>query len=96
MTISAAANRLGVVEKILSEAQPPPLDASSLLGVFQLLKQVSEVEVAEPGQLATLEELGQHYVEITGRLLEEDNTDHWSEIKQVKITLWGKGLLRGI
>ncbi|XP_015683156.1 adhesion G-protein coupled receptor D2, partial [Protobothrops mucrosquamatus] len=83
VTISAAANRLGVVEKILSEAQPPPLDASSLLGVFQLLKEVSEVEVVEPGQLATLEELGQHYVEITGRLLEEDNTDHWSETKLI-------------
>ncbi|XP_039177544.1 adhesion G-protein coupled receptor D2 [Crotalus tigris] len=83
VTISAAANRLGVVEKILSEAQPPPLDASSLLGVFQLLKEVSEVEVVEPGQLATLEELGQHYVEVTGRLLEQDNTDHWSETKPI-------------
>ncbi|XP_070615711.1 adhesion G protein-coupled receptor D2 [Erythrolamprus reginae] len=83
VTISAAANRLGAVEKILSEAQPPPLDASSLLGVFQLLKEVSDVEVEGPGQLADLEELGQHYVEVTGRLLEEKRTEDWAEIKPI-------------
>ncbi|KAG8141794.1 hypothetical protein E2320_006472 [Naja naja] len=75
--------RLKVVGRILSEAQPPPLDASSLLGVFQLLKEASEVEVEEPGQLEALEELGQHYVEVTGRLLEEKTTDDWSEIKPI-------------
>ncbi|XP_058015368.1 adhesion G-protein coupled receptor D2 isoform X4 [Ahaetulla prasina] len=48
-----------------------------------LLKEVSDVEVEEPGQLAALEELGQHYVEITGRLLEEKTTDDWSEIKPI-------------
>ncbi|KAM6430956.1 adhesion G protein-coupled receptor D2 isoform 2-T2 [Liasis olivaceus] len=83
VNISAAADFLGVVERVLSEAEPPPLDASSLLGVFQLLKDVSEVEVEEPGQLATLEELGQHYVEITGRILEEKNAEDWSEIKPI-------------
>ncbi|XP_032089086.1 adhesion G-protein coupled receptor D2 [Thamnophis elegans] len=83
VTISAAANQLGAVERILSEAQPPPLDASSLLGVFQLLKEVSDVEVEEPSQLAALEQLGQHYVEVTGRLLEEKITEDWSQIKMI-------------
>ncbi|KAH0615589.1 hypothetical protein JD844_005037, partial [Phrynosoma platyrhinos] len=64
LNISSAARILKVVDTVLSDAEPPPLDAGSLLGVFRLLKEVSvsSMEVEEPEQLGTLEQLGWHYV----------------------------------
>lgn len=73
------------METVLTEAEPPTLDTAALLGVFQLLRKVSDFEVTkEPKQLAMLEQLGQHYVEIAGIILEEQNAKEWSEIQPVK------------
>ncbi|XP_042335010.1 adhesion G-protein coupled receptor D2 [Sceloporus undulatus] len=85
LNISAAASILKVVDSVLSDAEPPPLDAGGLLGVFQLLKEVSisSVEVEEPEQLETLEQLGRHYVKVAGMILEEQNSKEWSEIKPI-------------
>ncbi|XP_061460453.1 adhesion G-protein coupled receptor D2 [Rhineura floridana] len=81
--VSAAADYLGVVETVLTDVGPPSLDAASLLGVFQLLRGVSDMEVNQPEQLQALEQLGRHYVEIAGIILEERNAEEWSEIKPI-------------
>ncbi|XP_062815394.1 adhesion G-protein coupled receptor D2 [Anolis carolinensis] len=85
LNASAAAGVLGAVEKVLLSAEPPPLDAGGLLGVFQVLKEVSvsSVEAEEPEELEALEALGQHYVQVAGIILEEDNAKEWSEIKPI-------------
>ncbi|XP_063000537.1 adhesion G-protein coupled receptor D2 [Elgaria multicarinata webbii] len=83
VNVSAAADFLGVVETVLSDAEMPPLNAAALLGVFQLLKEVSVMEVDEPEQLVALEQLGRRYVEVAGILLKEENTQEWSEIKPI-------------
>ncbi|XP_053138106.1 adhesion G-protein coupled receptor D2 isoform X3 [Hemicordylus capensis] len=81
LTLSAAAELLGAVERVLREVEPPPLDAGALLGVLQLLRRVSGVEEAEqPEQLPVLEQWGRRYVGIAGMLLEEQNAQQWSEI----------------
>lgn len=73
------------METVLTEAEPPTLDTAALLGIFQLLRKASDFEVTtEPKQLAMLEQLGKHYVEITGIILEEQNAREWSEIQPVK------------
>lgn len=86
MNISAAAGFLGVVEAVLTDAEPPLLDAAALLGIFQLLRRVLEVEVQEvpEDQLVVLEQLGQHYVEVAGRVLEAESSEEWAEIQPVK------------
>ncbi|XP_015278488.1 PREDICTED: adhesion G-protein coupled receptor D2 [Gekko japonicus] len=84
LNLSAATEFLGVVEAVLTEAEPPTLDTAALLGVFQLLRKVSDFEVTEePKQLAMLEQLGQHYVDIAGIILEEQNAKEWSEIQPI-------------
>lgn len=83
MNISAAVNVLHVLTIVLREEETP-VKPADLLGVAQFLKQVSDVEVQEQEQLEILEQLSQYYVEVTGLILEEQNTDQWSEISQVK------------
>nr|XP_060613770.1 adhesion G-protein coupled receptor D2 [Anolis sagrei ordinatus] len=82
LNASAAARVLGAVEKVLSGTELPPLDAGGLLGVFQVLKEVSvtSVEAEEPEELETL---GQHYVNVAGIILGEENAKEWSEIKPI-------------
>ncbi|XP_028571058.2 adhesion G protein-coupled receptor D2 isoform X3 [Podarcis muralis] len=81
--LSVAAGYLGVVETVLTEAEPPSLEPAALLGILQLLKEVSDMDANEPEELATLEQLGQHYVAIAGAILEEQNAEEWSEIKPI-------------
>ncbi|XP_020648969.3 adhesion G protein-coupled receptor D2 [Pogona vitticeps] len=83
VNVSAAGDVLRVVETVLSDVDPPPLEAAALLGVFQLLKEVSDLEVKDPEQMASLEQLGSSYVKVTGILLEERNAEEWSEIKPI-------------
>ncbi|XP_044295663.1 adhesion G-protein coupled receptor D2 [Varanus komodoensis] len=83
INISAASDYLGVVEAVLSEVEPPQLDAAALLGVYQLLKKVSDVEADTPEQLPALEQLGQSFVQVAGILLEEENAEEWAEIKPI-------------
>ncbi|XP_067328325.1 adhesion G-protein coupled receptor D2 [Anolis sagrei] len=82
LNASAAARVLGAVEKVLSGVEPPPLDTGGLLGVFQVLKEVSvtSLEAEEPAELETL---GQHYVNVAGIILGEENAKEWSEIKPI-------------
>uniref|UniRef100_A0A8D2LXL2 Adhesion G protein-coupled receptor D2 n=1 Tax=Varanus komodoensis TaxID=61221 RepID=A0A8D2LXL2_VARKO len=87
INISAASDYLGVVEAVLSEVEPPQLDAAALLGVYQLLKKVSDVEADTPEQLPALEQLGQSFVQVAGILLEEENAEEWAEIKPRAISL---------
>ncbi|XP_043386628.1 adhesion G-protein coupled receptor D2 isoform X1 [Chelonia mydas] len=82
MNISAAVNVLHVLTIVLREEETP-VKPADLLGVVQFLKQVSDVEVQEQEQLEILEQLSQYYVEVTGLILEEQNTDQWSEISQI-------------
>ncbi|CAI5799469.1 Hypothetical predicted protein [Podarcis lilfordi] len=81
--LSVAAGYLGVVETVLTDAEPTSLDAAALLGILQLLKEVSDMDANEPEELATLEQLGQHYVAIAGAILEEQNAEEWSKIKPI-------------
>nr|XP_056716086.1 adhesion G-protein coupled receptor D2 [Euleptes europaea] len=84
LNLSAATEFLEVVETVLMEAEQPTLDTAALLGVIQLLRKVSDFEaVEEPEQLPMLEQLGQHYVEIAGIILEEQNAKEWSEIQPI-------------
>uniref|UniRef100_A0A8C3RVB3 Adhesion G protein-coupled receptor D2 n=1 Tax=Chelydra serpentina TaxID=8475 RepID=A0A8C3RVB3_CHESE len=79
VNISAAVNGLHALTIVLREEETP-VKPADLLGVVQFLKQVSDVEVREQGQLEMLEQLSQYYVEVTGLILEKQNTDKWSEI----------------
>ncbi|XP_060126298.1 adhesion G-protein coupled receptor D2 [Zootoca vivipara] len=81
--VLVAAGYLGVVETVLTGTEPPNLDAAALLGVLQLLEEVSDMEANQPEDLASLEQLGQHYVAIAGAILEEQNAEEWSEIKAI-------------
>ncbi|CAI5799476.1 Hypothetical predicted protein, partial [Podarcis lilfordi] len=69
---------------VLTDAEPTSLDSAALLGILQLLKEVSDMDANKPEELATLEQLGQHYVAIAGAILEEQNAEEWSKIKPVK------------
>nr|XP_023964757.1 adhesion G-protein coupled receptor D2 isoform X1 [Chrysemys picta bellii]XP_023964758.1 adhesion G-protein coupled receptor D2 isoform X1 [Chrysemys picta bellii] len=82
VNISAAVNVLHALTTVLREEETP-VKPADLLGVVQFLKQVSDVEVQEQEQLEMLEQLSQYYVEVTGLILEEQNTDQWSEISQI-------------
>ncbi|NXL56512.1 AGRD2 protein, partial [Chordeiles acutipennis] len=83
MNLSVALGALDVLATVLREGETPVLESSDLLTVFQLLKQVSDVEVQEGEELEMLEQLGQYYVEVTELILEEQNTEMWSSVSQV-------------
>ncbi|NWI45351.1 AGRD2 protein, partial [Picathartes gymnocephalus] len=82
MNLSVALDALDVLATVLRE-EVPMLEASDLLAVLQLLKQVSDMEVQEGDELEMLEQLGQYYMEVTELILEEQNTGTWSSISQV-------------
>uniref|UniRef100_A0A8C3IYM9 Adhesion G protein-coupled receptor D2 n=1 Tax=Chrysemys picta bellii TaxID=8478 RepID=A0A8C3IYM9_CHRPI len=84
VNISAAVNVLHALTTVLREEETP-VKPADLLGVVQFLKQVSDVEVQEQEQLEMLEQLSQYYVEVTGLILEEQNTDQWSEIRPMTV-----------
>ncbi|NXT72076.1 AGRD2 protein, partial [Chaetops frenatus] len=83
MNLSVALDALDVLATVLREGEVPMLEASDLLAVLQLLKQVSDMEVQEGDELEMLEQLGQYYMEVTELILEEQNTGTWSSISQV-------------
>uniref|UniRef100_A0A8C0FYF9 Adhesion G protein-coupled receptor D2 n=1 Tax=Chelonoidis abingdonii TaxID=106734 RepID=A0A8C0FYF9_CHEAB len=84
VNISAAVNALHALTSVLREEETP-VKPADLLGVVQFLKQVSDIEVQEQEQLEMLEQLSQYYVEVTGLILEEQNTDQWSEIRPMTV-----------
>uniref|UniRef100_A0A674JKN6 Adhesion G protein-coupled receptor D2 n=1 Tax=Terrapene triunguis TaxID=2587831 RepID=A0A674JKN6_9SAUR len=84
VNISAAVHVLHALTTVLREEETP-VKPADLLGVVQFLKQVSDVEVQEQEQLEMLEQLSQYYVEVTGLILEEQNTDQWSEIRPMTV-----------
>ncbi|XP_008934571.1 PREDICTED: probable G-protein coupled receptor 144, partial [Merops nubicus] len=83
MNLSVALDALDVLATVLREAETPVLEASDLLSVLRLLKQVSVVEVQEGEELEMLEQLGHYYVEVTELILEEQNVEVWSSVSQV-------------
>ncbi|NWR17406.1 AGRD2 protein, partial [Emberiza fucata] len=83
MNLSVALDALDVLASVLREGEVPVLEPSDLLAVLQLLKQVSDLEIQEGDELEMLEQLGQHYMEVTELILEEQNTGTWSLISQV-------------
>ncbi|NXS62783.1 AGRD2 protein, partial [Brachypteracias leptosomus] len=83
MNLSVALDALNILVTVLREAETPVLESSDLLVVLQLLKQVCDVEAQEGEELETLEQLGQHYVEVTELILEEQNIETWSSVSQV-------------
>uniref|UniRef100_A0A8C4XZW1 Adhesion G protein-coupled receptor D2 n=1 Tax=Gopherus evgoodei TaxID=1825980 RepID=A0A8C4XZW1_9SAUR len=84
VNISAAVNVLHALTSVLREEETP-VKPADLLGVVQFLKQVSDIEVQEQEQLEMLEQLSQYYVEVIGLILEEQNTDQWSEIRPMTV-----------
>ncbi|NXJ02730.1 AGRD2 protein, partial [Psophia crepitans] len=83
MNLSVALGALDVLTTVLREGETPVLESSDLLVVFQLLKQVSDVEVQEGEDLEMLEQLGQYYMEVTELILEEQNIETWSSVNEV-------------
>ncbi|NXP90084.1 AGRD2 protein, partial [Passerina amoena] len=83
MNLSVALDALDILAAVLREGEVPVLEPSDLLAVLQLLKQVSDLEIQEGDELEMLEQLGQYYMEVTGLILEEQNTGTWSLISQV-------------
>lgn len=83
VNISAAVNTLHALTIVLREEEMS-VEPADLLGVVQFLKQVSDIEVQEQERLEMVEQLSQYYMEVMGLIMEEQNTDKWSEISQVK------------
>lgn len=86
MNLSVALDALDVLATVLREGGKPMLEPSDLLAVFQLLKQVADMEVQEGDELEMLEQLGQYYMEATELILEEQNSGTWSSISQVMVS----------
>uniref|UniRef100_A0A8C8RLW7 Adhesion G protein-coupled receptor D2 n=1 Tax=Pelusios castaneus TaxID=367368 RepID=A0A8C8RLW7_9SAUR len=84
VNLSAAVNALRALTTVLREEETS-VEPADLLGVVQFLKQISDVGVQEPEEREMVERLSQYYVEVTGLILEEQNTEKWSEISQVKL-----------
>ncbi|XP_075761787.1 adhesion G protein-coupled receptor D2 isoform X2 [Pelodiscus sinensis] len=82
VSVPAAVSVLQALAVALREEEMP-VEPADLLGVVQFLQQVSAVEVQERGELEMLEPLSRYYVEVTGLILEEQNTNTWSEISQI-------------
>ncbi|XP_063792934.1 adhesion G-protein coupled receptor D2 isoform X2 [Pseudophryne corroboree] len=58
-----------------------PVDSVDVLGVIQFLKEVADMDLNNSSE--TLEELGQHFVHVTGELLEQHDPDLWSEVNPI-------------
>ncbi|NXG33415.1 AGRD2 protein, partial [Dromaius novaehollandiae] len=82
MNLSVALGALDILASVLREGETP-VESSDLLGVLQLLKQVSDVEAEDGEEPEMLEQLSQYYVEVTGLILEEHNTEAWLSVSQV-------------
>ncbi|XP_074871729.1 adhesion G protein-coupled receptor D2 isoform X2 [Carettochelys insculpta] len=82
MSIPVAASVLQALVMALPEVGTP-VEPADLLGVVQFLKQVSDIEVQDQEQLEMLELLSRYYMEVTERILEEQDTDKWLEISQI-------------
>ncbi|NXC99140.1 AGRD2 protein, partial [Certhia familiaris] len=83
MNLSVALDALDILATVLREGEVPLLEPSDLLAVLRLLKQVSDMEIQGGDELEMLEQLGQHYMEVTELILEEQNAGTWSSISQV-------------
>lgn len=86
MNFSVALDVLDILATVLREGEVPVLEPSDLLAVFQLLNQVSHMEIQERDELDALEQLGEYFMEITELILEEQNTGTWSSINQVMMS----------
>ncbi|KFV72191.1 putative G-protein coupled receptor 144, partial [Struthio camelus australis] len=82
MNLSVALGALDVLASVLREGQTP-VESSDLLGVLQLLKQVSDVKVQDGEEPEVLEQLSRFYMEVTGLILEERNIETWLSVSQV-------------
>ncbi|KAG9467788.1 hypothetical protein GDO78_014300, partial [Eleutherodactylus coqui] len=71
---------LQAIEKGM-EIEDLPLDSVDVLGIIQFLKEVADVDV--DGSKETLEELSQHFVHVTGELLEQHDPEVWSEVTPI-------------
>ncbi|XP_044124477.1 adhesion G-protein coupled receptor D2 [Bufo gargarizans] len=71
---------LQAIEKGM-EIEESSLDSVDVLGIIQFLKEVSDVDMHSNKE--TLEELSQHFVHVTGELLEQSDSEMWSEVTQV-------------
>ncbi|XP_056395032.1 adhesion G-protein coupled receptor D2 [Hyla sarda] len=63
------------------EMEESPLDSVDVLGIIQFLKEVADVDMH--GSKNTLEDLSQHFVHVTGELLEQHDPDMWSEVAPI-------------
>nr|XP_033818315.1 adhesion G-protein coupled receptor D2 isoform X3 [Geotrypetes seraphini]XP_033818316.1 adhesion G-protein coupled receptor D2 isoform X3 [Geotrypetes seraphini]XP_033818317.1 adhesion G-protein coupled receptor D2 isoform X3 [Geotrypetes seraphini] len=82
LNISAAVNVLGVIQKVMTE-RDIGVEPADLLLVIQLMKKVADTEIKDQENLQVLEDLSQQFVEVTGVLLEEQNTEAWSQINSI-------------
>ncbi|NXE46335.1 AGRD2 protein, partial [Casuarius casuarius] len=82
MNLSVALGALDILASVLREGKTP-VESSDLLGVLQLLKQVSDVEAEDGEEPEMLEQLSRYYVEVTGLILEEQNIETWLSVSQV-------------
>ncbi|KYO23490.1 adhesion G-protein coupled receptor D2 isoform B [Alligator mississippiensis] len=82
VTVSAAVSALDALRTVL-RAEETPVEPADLLGIVRFLKDVSDIQVQEQEQLEMLEQLSRDYVAVAGLILEEQNTERWSEISQV-------------
>ncbi|XP_010218813.1 PREDICTED: probable G-protein coupled receptor 144, partial [Tinamus guttatus] len=82
MNLSIAIGSLDVLASVLREGKTP-MESSDLLGVLQLLKQVSDVEVQDGEEPEILEQLSRYYVKVAGLILEEHNVEAWLSVSQV-------------
>lgn len=83
VTVSAAVSALDALRTVL-RAEETPVEPADLLGIVRFLKDVSDIQVQEQEQLEMLEQLSRDYVAVAGLILEEQNTERWSEISQVR------------
>ncbi|XP_069842086.1 adhesion G protein-coupled receptor D2 [Dendropsophus ebraccatus] len=71
---------LQAIEKGL-DTEESPLDSVDVLGIIQILKEVADVDMHSSKD--TVEELSQHFVHVTGELLEQRDPDVWSEVTPI-------------
>ncbi|XP_053551463.1 adhesion G-protein coupled receptor D2 [Bombina bombina] len=77
---SSAITSLQVIEQVI-EADGVLEEPADILGVIQILRQISELEDLNQGE--KLEELSHHFVQVTGSLLEQQDPTVWAEINPI-------------
>uniref|UniRef100_H3BHA5 Adhesion G protein-coupled receptor D2 n=1 Tax=Latimeria chalumnae TaxID=7897 RepID=H3BHA5_LATCH len=82
LNILEAAATLKITQQALSE-ENTTLESSDLLGVIQLLRNTADILVEDTENLEVLQNLSQHFVEVAGAILEEQNADKWFEINGI-------------